>query len=347
MLTAIRDFFPIEGARATFAEASREFNLIGAEDRIGFFEFDDKHGWSKPRREATAEWLERWLHNRRVDGVEPEFSTIPPAELNCTKTGQVASLLGGETIRSMNKTIAEKMFAHRKALRASPVELRRLVADRLHLPAARGTPTAVNADSIARVGYRIEKIAFYTEPGISIPALLFIPGNVRGRSPAILLLEPRGKDTAAVADNEAEKLVRAGNAVLVPDLRGWGESAPPKGKSGYAGEWQTTMRALLVGKNLPGMQTYDAMRAFDYLISQANVSPDQVSIQGTGDGALISIFAATLEPRLHLSRANPPVRSYMDEIKTDIPNNLVSRVIPGVLADFDIPDLTNHLKKQR
>ncbi|MEO7143039.1 MAG: hypothetical protein ABI165_05990 [Bryobacteraceae bacterium] len=341
MLTAIRDFFPIEGARATFAEASRQFNLIGAEDRIGFFEFDDTHGWSKPRREATAEWLERWLHNRRVDGAEPEFSTIPPGELNCTPTGQIANSLGGETIRSMNKAIAEKMFAHRKALRASPLELRRLVEDSLQLQVMRGVPQAANAGSVARVGYRIEKIALETEPGISVPARLFIPDNARGRLQAILLLEPRGKDEAA------EKLVNGGNVVLVPDLRGWGESAPAKGKSGYTGEWQTAMRALLVGKNLPGMQTYDAVRAFDYLVSQANVNPDRVSIQGTGDGALIAIFAAMVEPRLHLSRANAPVSSYMDEIRADTPNGLVSRVIPGVLADFDTPDLTSYLKTQR
>lgn len=344
MLTAIRDFFPIGGARATFAEASREFNLIGAEDRIGFFEFDDPHGWSKPRREATAEWLERWLHNRRVDGAEPEFPIIPPAELNCTPTGQVANSLGGETIHSMNRTLAEGMYSHRTALRASSPELRRLVAERLHLPVTRGTPPATNAGSVNRNGYRIDKIVLETEPGISIPALLFIPGNARGRLKAILLLDPRGKDKAGVMGGEAEKLVHEGNAVLVPDLRQWGESAPTKGKSGYSGDWQTAMRALLLGKNLPGMQVYDALRAFDYLVSQASVDQNQVSIQGAGDGALIAIFTAVLEARVHLSPANAPVPSYMDEIKMNAPNGLVSRMIPGVLADFDIPDLTVSLR---
>ena len=48
MATAIRDFFPIEGARATYAEAQRIFHIMGAEDHVGFFEFDDPHGWSKP-----------------------------------------------------------------------------------------------------------------------------------------------------------------------------------------------------------------------------------------------------------------------------------------------------------
>ncbi len=339
MMTAIRDFFPIEGARAAYAEAAREFNLIGAEDRIGFFEYDDTHGWFKPRREATAAWLERWLHNRQVDGAEPDFQIIPPAQLNCTTTGQVSTSLGGETIRSMNRAIAERMFAHRKALNASPAELRRLVAARLDLPGLRGAPVAQPFGSIARRGYRIDKLALATEPGVTVPALLFVPEKSQARAPAALLLEPRGKDAAAAQDGPAEKLVRAGRIVLAPDLRGWGESAAPKGKEGYTGDWQTAMRALLVGKNLPGMQTYDALRAFDYLAGRRDVDASHISVSGEGDGALIAVLAAAVEPRLHASFGAAGVPSYMEDVRAETPTGLAARIIPGVLADFDTPDL--------
>jgi hypothetical protein len=77
MATAIRDFFPIDGARATYAEARRVFEVLKAEDRVGYFEYDDEHGWSKPRREATYRWFAKWLQNRQDDGVEPEFATEP------------------------------------------------------------------------------------------------------------------------------------------------------------------------------------------------------------------------------------------------------------------------------
>lgn len=339
LMTAIRDFFPIEGARATFAEAVREFNLIGAEDRIGFFEYDDTHGWSKPRREATAAWLERWLHNRQVDGAEPDFETIPPADLNCTKTGQISTSLGGETIRSMNRAIAERVFAHRKALNASPAELRRLVISRLDLPQLRGAPAAAPAGTITRRGYRIDKLALTTEPGVTVPALLFVPEKLQGRAPAALLLEPRGKDVAAGEGGPAEKLVREGQIVLVPDLRGWGESAAPKGKEGYTGDWQTAMRALLVGKNLPGMQTYDVLRAFDYLAGRRDIDASRISVSGDGDGALIAVFAAAVEPRLHASLGAAHVPSYMEDVRAETPTGLAARIIPGVLADFDTPDL--------
>ena len=341
MLTATRDFFPIQGARATFAEASRLFNLIGAEDKVGFFEYDDTHGWSKPRREATAAWLERWLHDRKDDGAEPEFSTNAPAELNCTRTGQVATSLGGETVHSLNLALAERMLAHRKALKASPAEIRKLVSERLHLASTRGAPTANEIGSVARTGYRIDKLTFETEPGIVVPALLFVPEKAHTRTAATILLDPRGKLVAA-QNSEVESLVRQGRIVLIPDLRGWGESAPPKGKSGYAGDWQMAMRALLVGKNMPGMQTYDALRAYDYLAARPDVNPARITIRGAGDGALIALFSAVVEPRLHLSPS--PVRTYMEAVKEETPTDLAATILPGVLADFDVMDLNRVVK---
>ena len=70
MAAAVRDYFPIDGARATYSEARALFQTAGAADHIGFFEFDDTHGWSKPRREATYRWFTRWLQNQSDDGIE-------------------------------------------------------------------------------------------------------------------------------------------------------------------------------------------------------------------------------------------------------------------------------------
>ena len=59
MSTAIRDFFPIDGARATYAEAKRIFEAMGAGDSTEYYEYDDQHKWSKPRQKATYRWLEK------------------------------------------------------------------------------------------------------------------------------------------------------------------------------------------------------------------------------------------------------------------------------------------------
>src|SRR4051794_15474908 len=69
MATAIRDFFPIDGARATFAEAHRIFEVAGAPGHMGYFEFDDPHGWALPRRAAPYPWRAPPAPGRGGDGA--------------------------------------------------------------------------------------------------------------------------------------------------------------------------------------------------------------------------------------------------------------------------------------
>ena len=191
MATAIKDFFPIDGARATYAEARRVFGVLGAADRVGYFEYDDAHGWSKPRREATYRWFEKWLHSREDDGAEPEFEEEDPKDLQCTPTGQVATSFQGETVQSLNRAFAERMYPRRAAARGK--DMRALVAARFGVPAARGVPAWDKRGEIEREGYRIEKIEMQPEPGISVPALAFVPPGGEPRKPAVLWVDPGGQ----------------------------------------------------------------------------------------------------------------------------------------------------------
>lgn len=92
-LTATRDFFPIAGARAAFGEARTIYGALGHPEQVEFFEADDTHGWSKPQREATYRWLQRWLNHRVDDGPEGAVGVEPESALHCTTTGQVATFL--------------------------------------------------------------------------------------------------------------------------------------------------------------------------------------------------------------------------------------------------------------
>jgi hypothetical protein len=344
MLTAIRDFFPIEGARATFAEASREFNLIGAEDRVSFFEYDDTHGWSKPRREATAVWLERWLHDRKVDGAEPEFQTIPPADLRCTTTGQVASSLGGETVRSMNRALAEKLFAGRKALHMSP------------LSSAGWWPIVCSCPRCgARRRQRMPALWQGQDTGLKRSRLTASPASRFRRSCSYL------------------KRLRAVRVLFFCWIREGKERQPGKRKSWCARErwcWrricgdgarahrQRGRAAMRASGRVECVRcwwagTYRACRPTTHcapsitLAARRDVDRNQISVQGSGDGALIAVLAGAVEPRLRVSPENGTVPSYLDSARAEMHSGLVNRIIPGVLADFDIPDLEALLKGRK
>jgi len=347
MGTATRDFFPIQGAKATYAEAQRVFQALNAADRLGFFEFDDTHGWSKPRREATYRWLTRWLQGREDSAAESDFQIDAPQDLRCTETGQVATAFGdAETVQSLNAALAGQWYAQRSG--AGGKDIQALARKRLQLAAVRGAPRASQRGAIARDGYRIEKIELESEPGIIVPALAFVPSKGPLRKPAVIYVNPAGKAADAQEGGPLEAAAREGKIVLAVDLRGWGESAVAAPAGGYARPYQTAMRALLVGKTMAGMRTADLLAAFDYLASRGDVDPARIAVFGEGKGALPALFAAVLEARIEKVATDNAPQSFMALVRMKMvpQDDLSDAVIPGVLRDFDLPDIRQALGRR-
>jgi len=339
VITATQDFFPIEGAKATFAEARRIYEVLGASERAAFFEHDDKHGWSKPLRQATYQWMQQWLNGVKEEGLEEDFKTEPDANLNCTPTGQLATSLQGETVQSLHQALAERIY--RPGRIKDPAKLRAAVRARLGIPSRIGfQPVGVKETGVVpRPGYRIHKLAFETEPGITVPALLFAGEGGAGKKPAVLYLDPAGKAADAAPGGPLEALVKAGHVVLAADLRGWGESAPRKRPGVYGGAYQPCMRAILVGMTMVGMQVHDALRLTGYLAARADVDASRITALGKGHGGVVGLYAAVLEPRLRKIEMEGAVASYMEIVRAKLHENLIEIVAPGVLRDFDLPDL--------
>jgi dienelactone hydrolase len=122
---AIRDFFPIEGARRTFQTVKAEGYPVE------MVEADLEHGWSKPLREGAYRFLDKHLLGVERDSAEAPLNIEKPADLQATPTGQLATSLGSETISSLNAARARKLHAARRALKSK--DLRALVASRLGL----------------------------------------------------------------------------------------------------------------------------------------------------------------------------------------------------------------------
>ncbi len=337
MATAIQDFFPIDGARATYAEAKRVFEAADAPGRVGFFEYDDKHGWSKPRREATYRFLQKWLQQNENSAPEPDFAVEKDADLQVTPTGQVATSMKGETVASLNRAHAERIYPTRSASRSG--DIRSLVSRRLRYTLRPAKPVASAHGSVERSGYRIDKLAIESEPGITLPALAFVPGKKQKSFPALLYLNAAGKAADAAPGGDIEALVNSGRLVLAVDVRGWGESGIADGARGYTPLYRTVMRSFLIGETFVGAQTSDALAAFAYLASRPDVDKRRVDVLGKGNGGTVALYAAALEPRIrHLAIENAIV-SYMDIVRAPVHRGILDIVVPGVLADFDLPDV--------
>lgn len=350
MLTATKDFFPIAGARASYAEAHHVFSILGKADRVGYFEYDDHHGWSKPRREATYAWLEKWLQGRTKSAPEGNVVTEPVQNLNCTRTGQVATSLGGKTVQILNQEVAEKLYAHRRALniKGQPA-LRGLITARLEITLPQTKPNAQVVGRHSRDGYQLETVNIESEPGIILPTLVFIPQKPDAQRTTLIAVNEAGKAADAGPGGKLETLARRGYLVIAPDLRGLGESCPPQqGNSGYTGRFQTDMRALLVGKTMTGMRVYDLLQVFNYATTRPDVNASHIAILGKGTPATAALYAASLQPRIQKVVLQDAIPSYMDIVRAKFyRDGLMDLIVPGVLHDFDLPDIARSLSSEK
>lgn len=340
MLTATKDMFPILGARATYEEAKSAFALLGAADRAGYFEFDDGHGWSKPRREATAGWFNKWFYGRNDPVTEPDIKPEDPNVLQTTTTGDIVTALQSKTIQGVNQELAERIYPQRQLRKINnPAKARGVVAARLAIATKRTSPTAKVIEQKTQTKYAHEKVELVPEPGIRLAADIFTP--VRAAQPArtIILIREGAAASEPEKDADVAAWLEAGHVVVSAELRGR-LIQPIKPAGYYTEQYRTAMRAILVGRTVPGMRVQDILAVYDYVAARKGVDPKRVTLVGKGNNGVIALYAAALEPRIQRVALDRSLLSYMDMVRAkEYPESLVDVVVPGVLLDFDLPDL--------
>ena len=347
ILSAIRDFFPIDGARETYQEVKHVGSAPGSRLKVEMFEADDGHGYSQPRRMAAYSWLARQLRGQDDTALEVPVEPESAETLFCTPTGQVVTSLGGETVFTFNQRRAEQLRDSRPApagstgLAAYQERVRRAAVSRSGFKPGSGPVRVTSYGTIRRDGYRIEKLIYESEPGILIPSLVYVPDSGPARKPAIVIAEGEGKSAAATV---ASKLVQAGVVVLSIDLRGMGETriAPDLNDSEfyrYFGDYEDGMTSILMNRTLAGMRAGDIVRGVDMLAGRPDVDKDKISALGRNGAAAPLLYAAVLDKRLKAVALEGMLISYQAVAGIRMQRLIFEQIVPGALLDFDLPDL--------
>ena len=346
---AIKDFFPIEGTRTTFAELRQVYARAGVPERVDMVAFDHPHMYSQPLREATTAWFNRWLKGESGAVHEPAITVEDDRTLACTPTGQVITSLGGGTLGGLNRAELRGLETNLAARRRSP-EFRPALAARLRallaLPAAVPEP-AVRLMGRAEAGdLLIEKILVEPEPGIVVPLRIVKTRQEAGRLRSMLYL----RDRDGSADDPAlyKRLARAGRLVAVADVRGFGETKSDQNvrdetlpyyhaRGGTDADF--TYATFLLGRPMLGMRVADALAVLQVLRARPDVLPDQVVVAGRGWAALIAAFAGALDQKTAGVAAEGAPASYAEVLRNDNYALPVSQMLPGVLKEFDLEDI--------
>jgi dienelactone hydrolase/pimeloyl-ACP methyl ester carboxylesterase len=316
LATAQFDFFPIEGARESFAEAKTLYQVAGAAERIAMIEAPQKHGLSLPLRTATYSFFDRWLAGRKVEGQASEIpvKARPAKDLFVCKDGQV-----NLTFQSRHLlTLAQGEFDSRKKPSRVPL------ADLLRLDPK-------DAD------YRTFEIA----AGIPNDKALVVCIN--------------GNETRPWQDEKEflEALQKRGHALVVVDPRGVGSLRPKLAINGHdhadplAGvEENIAYNAFLVGKSLLGMRVTDVQTAVRKLA--AETKRPNIFLCGRRDAALVACLTAAVEPSVTgVAMEQMPLtyRWYFDPVGRPI--NAAS-ILPNMLRDYgDIEEVLAAIAPRR
>jgi cephalosporin-C deacetylase-like acetyl esterase len=336
---ATRDFFDIQGTWTTFREAKRVYGVLGHGERVDLFEYDTTHGFPRPQREAALRWMRRWLLHIDDAPVEESFPVAREADLLCTRTGQVLEEFKGKSVFDLNAERERELALRRGKLGRSREDLledvRRLIAVQRHVPATR----LREAGTVERDGYRIHKLAFETEPGITVSALLFAKGAGE-RGPLVIYVHGAGKAADAGPGGPIEKMVKAGRRVLAVDLRGLGETAPGRPSANrpnyFGADFQEAYLALHLNRPLLGQRVRDLLAVVERMAAD---STDGIHVVGVAGAGPVALHAAALDPRIKEVTLEEAITSWSDVVRTPITYNQLTNVVPGALRLYDLPDL--------
>jgi len=353
---ATGDYFPIEGTRATFEEVRRAYDLLGAQGFADLSEAEGDHGYSPALREAAIQWFHLWFGDPAADCTEPPTEPEPPENLLCCPDGHTGSL-GSRTVfcftrdRALDLPPTAEVATTRGDAEEWQDQLRTRLRDLLHCPASSGAPFAYQHGAIFRGECGIERISFQSERGITIPALLFVPGKSDIEWPGMVYVHEGGKEVEAGVTGTIQMLASEGNAVLAIDVRGVGESLAADSVTG--GDRQMGVDGYhfyqygMLGHTLVGRRVHDVLRAVAVLAERPEVDAERLSVVGQGAGGLLALLAAALDERIGTAVCCQSLAAYRDIAVNEYHAHHPATFVPGILELCDLPDVASCVAPRR
>lgn len=359
LLTATEDFFDQRGSRESYARLVQVYRLLGAQDKLAYYEGPGGHGYPPAMRDAMA------AHFAMASGLplratDESFVEEPEEALRCTASGQVAEL---------KPTWAWEFTAQRSrelaAQRGAPDgdELLARVQAVLRLPERQGPPNARVLRLWDQRGYaRAWQSHFVLDTDLQFGAQAIVTkledqprhaeplrAQAAGLDGSAVLYLPHRSSDAELREDDFVRGLESAPAFFACDYRGIGESMPDAVKpdsfdSYYGSDYFYAAHATMFGESYVAWRVYDVLRTLDWMASYGYTD---VHLVARGYGSIPGAFAALLHPSVTRVTLVHAPRSYAEIAEADNTDWPLSALIPNVLLHFDLPDVYRALEARR
>jgi dienelactone hydrolase len=194
--------------------------------------------------------------------------------------------------------------------------------------------------TLARDGYRVEKVIFDSRPDFPVTANLYVPTGRPGRLPGVVGTcghSVNGK-AAEAYQSFAQGLARQGYVVLLYDPLGQGErlqhvtaDLKPRFGTGTSEHLHAGNRQYLVGEFLGSWFAWDGIRALDYLLTRPEVDPRHLGVTGNSGGGTQTTWLCGLEPRFTMAAPSCFVTTFRRNLENELPAD-TEQCPPSALA---------------
>ena len=337
------DYFPIEGAMEAVKRAKRMYALYGASENVDIVVSNARHEYTPKLRQACVNWFKQHLKGEAPDFKTGTPETLPDQELWATSKGQVLlEYPDSLTAHHLNKRRVQKALRSRKPLSAE--EARAAVVQRLGIDGDRSRPIypRIIYEGSAD-GFGVEKIFFFSEPRIAATGVFMRPPAETAPVRTDIVLFDGGTSEGPERADWIRERLNAGVQLFLFDVRGTGavaQRAFKPDREPYTAAYKMACDAMMLGVSTTGMRVFDALRAYDYLKTRADV--DEIGMVGFERGAVYAYFAAALETGTACVQLYDMLGSYQDLVETryyDRTRHHLDILPYGALSEFDLGDL--------
>ena len=127
----------------------------------------------------------------------------------------------------------------------------------------------------------IQGISLAPEPGIVVPLLILKPASAEGPVPLVTIVSQGGK-VRLLAHRRAEidRLIAAGIAVCLPDVRGTGETAADPRRGPMSDDISLAATEMMLGNTLLGARLMDLRTVLAYLETRPDIDLRRMAVWG-------------------------------------------------------------------